>query len=282
MREKPFYSIRTGINVNGITLDFQQVCKKFISHYNGWKHEGYFQEYLGYECVDNGPVPGILGEDIEGEIILQVRKSNLWPISYSIEHYTEDDLFDIIEFLYDNVSKPTRRNYHEWNNCGWHCHDFDRDEGRVEFRNKINRILKEYSYGYELTVDGDILALPQSGLELLLEKPVPKHDPENVDSKVAIAVHKFRRHHASPDVKRDAIRELADVLEFLRPQLKDVLNSKDEDDLFNILNNFGLRHHNNSQQVEYHKDVWYDWLFYFYLSAIHGTIRLIQESNINE
>lgn len=279
MREKPFYSIRTGKNVQGIRLNFQQLCKLFVSLYSGWNFEGYFQEYFGYECVDAGAIPGKLGSDIEGEIMLQVRKSNLWPIEETIKNYTEDDLFDIIEFLYEYISKPVERYYHSWNECGWHCHTFDREAGRAEFREKVNRILREYSDGYELSKDGEILSLPQSGLEPLLEEPFPTHDPYNIDPKVQAAIRKFRRHHASPDDKRDAIRDLADVLEFLRPKLREVLTSKDENDLFNILNNFGLRHHNVSQKVEYHKDIWYDWLFYFYLAAIHGAIRLMREGN---
>ena len=100
MREKAFYSIRTGKNVAGLRLNLKQLCGLFVSLYNGWEFEGYFQEYLGYQCVDQGTVAGKLGEHIEGEIILQVRKSNLWPIRVAIENYTEDDLFDIIEFLY--------------------------------------------------------------------------------------------------------------------------------------------------------------------------------------
>jgi hypothetical protein len=279
MREKPFYSIRTEENTEGIRLTFQQLSRLFVSLYQCLQFEGYFQEYFGYVCVDAGPIPGKLGEDIEGEIILQVRKSNLWPIGQKIQDYTEDDLFDIIEFLYEYISKPVERQYHSWNECGWHCHTFDGRAGREEFREKANRILREYSDGYELSEDGEILSLPQSGLEPLLQEPFPTHDPQNVDPKIQTAIRKFRRHHASSDDKRDAIRDLADVLEFLRPQLGGILTSKDESDLFNILNNFGLRHHNVSQRVAYHKDVWYDWLFYFYLAAIHGAIRLIAEGD---
>lgn len=37
----------------------------------------------------------------------------------------------------------------------------------------------------------------------------------------------------------DAVLDLADVLEFLRPKLKETLLSKDEQDLFNIAKKFG-------------------------------------------
>jgi len=60
-------------------------------------------------------------------------------------------------------------------------------------------------------------------------------DVDNVGKRVAAAVLKFRRHRSTFSDQRDAIRDLADVLEFLRPQL--VLTNKDDAALFNIANN---------------------------------------------
>jgi hypothetical protein len=60
---------------------------------------------------------------------------------------------------------------------------------------------------------------------------------------VNVAIDKFRRCGSTASDRRDAIRDLADILEFLRPQTKAVLTQQDESDLFNIANNFGIRHH---------------------------------------
>jgi hypothetical protein len=49
---------------------------------------------------------------------------------------------------------------------------------------------------------------------------------------------------------------LADVLEWLRPQIKMALLKEDEQDLFNIANNFGIRHMNQNQKLHYDKAVW--------------------------
>jgi hypothetical protein len=81
------------------------------------------------------------------------------------------------------------------------------------------------------------------------------------------------------DERRDAIRDLADVLEYLRPQLKAVLNKKDEAAIFEIANNFGIRHHNQSQRTDYDKPIWYSWIFYFYLATIHAAVRLIDRKD---
>jgi hypothetical protein len=278
VREKPYYSIRTGKNPLSRSIDLPTLLRLFRSIYEGLRIEGYFQQDLGYHCVDAGFVPGTLGYDIEGFMLLELRKSNLYPIAEQLGNYTEDDLFDIIEFLYDHCSKPTKRTYHSYGDCGWHCTAFDREPGKVEYRQKINRILRTYGDGFELTVDGEILALPDYGLEPLLEAPLPQVDPENIEARVEAARRKFRRHRASLDERRDAIRDLADVLEYLRPNAKAVLDKNDEDDLFTLANNFDIRHHNDKQKREYDKAIWYSWMFYYYLATIHAVVRLIEKA----
>ena len=66
---------------------------------------------------------------------------------------------------------------------------------------------------------------------------------------------------------------LADILEELRPRLKHVLSRQDEGDLFNIANNFEIRHRNEKQKNQYDKSLWLSWMFYFYLATLHLGIR---------
>jgi hypothetical protein len=279
MREKPYYSVRTGKNPLTGSIDLPTLLRLFRPIYEHFDGEGYFQEDLGYDCVDEGFVPGSLGHDLEGILLLDLRKTNLHPVREHLSDYKEDDLFDIIEFLYDHCSKPTKRFYHEFSGCGWHCTEFDRPQGRAEYRERVNRVLKVYNEGYELSLDGEILSLPETGLEALLEAPVPFVDPENIDARIEAARRKFRRFRSSLDERRDAIRDLADVLEYLRPKIKNVLTTKDEGDIFNLANNFGIRHHNELQKSQYDKAIWYSWLFYYYLATIHAVLRLIAKGN---
>ena len=251
------------------------LIKLFRTLYIHFDTEGYFQEHLGFDCVDDGFIPGTLGHDLEGILVLELRKTNLCPIRSQLDDYTEEDLFDIIEFLYEHCSKPVERTYHSWSNCGWHCSIFERETGRIEYRERVNQILKIYKEGFELSTDGEILTRPDSGLEELLEAPLPPADPANIEARIEAARRKFRRYRSSLDERRDAIRDLADVLEYLRPQLKGILTSKDEGDLFNLANNFGIRHHNELQKIQYDKAIWYSWLFYYYLATIHAVLRLI-------
>ena len=279
MRNKPYYSARTGKNPLAARLDLDALKYLFKSLFVYFEDEGYFQEALGYDCVDAGFVPGSLGHDLEGALLLEIRKQGLTPIRSRIDTYTEDDLFDILEFLYEHCSKPVDRVYHSWGECGWHCKTFDQEPGRQEYRAKVNKVLALYGSGYELSVDGEILTLADTGLDALFEAPIPDVDPDNISSRVEAARNKFRRFRSSLDERRDAIRDLADVLEFLRPKAKKVLASKDESDLFNLANNFGIRHHNDEQKTQYDKPIWLSWMFYYYLATIHAVVRLIEKKN---
>jgi len=73
---------------------------------------------------------------------------------------------------------------------------------------------------------------------------VPAHDDEDlITPKIESAVRAFRARGASIDDKRHAVRDLADVLEAIRPEAKQAMQSKDEGALFDLANNFAIRHH---------------------------------------
>lgn len=275
MTEKRYYSARHGRASESPRLSFEDVRLALKTYFLGLMHEGYFQEHLGHSCVDTGFTPGLLGGDPSIEIHLTLGKAHLWPIGSTIDDWSEDDLFDMVEFLHANVSKPTQRHWHAWNQCGWHCTAFDQALGQREFHAKVNQYLRAYDSGFELSLLGEVLATPPSGLDPLLEQPIEHANDADIVGRVKAAVLRFRRHRASEEDRRTAVRQLADVLEFLRPDLKDVLSTQDERDLFNIANNFGIRHHNSGQRTNYDPDIWLDWIFYFYLATIGAATRLM-------
>jgi hypothetical protein len=275
VREQGYYSIRTGKHPNFARLDLSSLKKLFLSVEKQFNDQGFFQESFGYNCVDAGDVPGTLGEDIGGRILIALRKDNIWPLRNQIDTYSEDDLFDLIEFLFDNISKPVDGHFHSWNNCGMHYSSFNRHEGQQEFRSVLNPLLAAYEGGFTLSENGEMLTMPEEGMSQLLGANLPKFDPENIDERVQAATDRFRRHKASLEDRKHALRDLADVLEYLRPQIQTTLLSKDESYLFNIANNFGIRHHNDKQKTNYDPAIWYSWMFYYYLATIHACVRLI-------
>ncbi len=102
----------------------------------------------------------------------------------------------------------------------------------------MNDIIADYGRRFELREDGTIVARAPEGLEDLLEAPLASGD-DSVDRAVADAIAKFRRRTASEDDQMDDLRDLANVLERIRPQARKVLTHRDESDLFRIVNNFG-------------------------------------------
>ena len=154
--------------------------------------KGYFQQAFGYYCVDAGEVPGDLGANIDLQIQLALRKTDLWPIEARASECSEDDVFDMIEFLFDQVSKPTKGYFHAFSSCGWHYSEFDRTAGQAEFRAEINRFLASYSDGYELSDQGEILAKGPDGLSRIFDAQVPHPDDDNVVARVRAAERKYR------------------------------------------------------------------------------------------
>src|SRR6266850_4629760 len=235
MREQPYYSVRTGTNVKPPNSDLQTLLKLFSGVYRTLRAEGLFQEAFGYKCHARAKyVLGTLGQDDIGRYLSwRLNKTNLWPISVRCLEYTEDDLFDVIEFLYDNASMPCGN--HRCKFCQLLHHDqFIEEAGRQVYRSKINDLICVYKDGYELSTDGEVLTLPDLELRALLQEPIPIYDERNVNERIDIARSRFFDRHATLDDKHAAVRGLVDVLEFLRPKLKEVLTKQDESDIFNI------------------------------------------------
>ncbi len=191
------------------------------------------------------------------------------------EGYSEDDIFDWIELMYDLVSKPENGHYHSWNDCGWHYESYDKLAGQAVFREEINEILADYGGGYELSPIGEVRQLPEAGLDKLLAAPLPVVIKLTDHDRVLAAIDLFRKRNASMHDRRNAVRMLADVLEPLRSQLNQVITAKDEKDLFHIANAFGIRHNKDDQKTQY-DPVWLSWMFYHYLTTIHVVTRRLK------
>ncbi len=279
MRERDYYSIRKGF-ANKEALGEEMFKKAFLLKYNELVNKGYFQKYFGGYCIDSGEYSGLLGEDIPTAIFLKIGKNGLWPVHEKYMSYSDVDLLTIIEFLHDCCSEPTESHYHSYGDCGIHVHKADDELGHKMFRNEINPLLKRY-LKVELSVDGEILEDIEEGFDNLFKADLPTTDEQNIKQRVQTAMLKFRRAKSGVDERRDALRDLADVVEFLKPQISSFPISKDTNELFQIANTFGIRHHNPHQKTDYDKPIWHSWMFYCYLSTIHLFLRLIEDQKKN-
>jgi len=274
---RSYYSARTGKVSTGGGIDLGALRRAFRPVFDKLEEQGFFLVAFG-ERLGSGWRPGTLG-DVRLHILRRLHKEDLWPVQDHLHRYKEDDLFDIIELMFDHVSKPLKKTQATILGNGPRFHAFDRKVGCREFRAVVNDLLADYKQGYELTSRGEIRAMPAPGMELLMAEKMRHPDSDNVVVRVETAKQKFLRRGGTVEDHRDAVRDLAAVLEYLRPTAKKVLNTKDEADIFRIANEFGIRHHNQQQKTNYDEEIWLSWMFYHFLSTIHACVRLIQKSS---
>ncbi len=274
--EKKYYSERKGLPESPIELSDLKLMIRIL--YEKYRNIQYFQFSFGYDCVDEGYVAGSRGVSMGEDITLRFLGRRIWPIKEYFTKYDEPTSFDLIEYLFDNIAKPTSSKYHEWNNCGIHVYNADYEEGRREFREEINSYLSRYKDGkYELTKTGEINEkIPQSLKKVVYQRPISE-DKENIEDRIKRAERKFLHYDSNKENKKEAIRILADILEFLKPKIKEKMFSKDEKRLFEIANKFGIRHHNIEQQINYDKEIWFEWIFFAFLNTINTITKLINK-----
>ncbi|MGE5353684.1 MAG: hypothetical protein ACM3P0_16480, partial [Acidobacteriota bacterium] len=86
MQKREYYSIRTGKNPNGKKFTLDILLRLLKDTYLKFRRDGYFDEYFGFNCVDNGDIPGKLGNDIEAQIFRALKKDNIYPFE---DHFME-------------------------------------------------------------------------------------------------------------------------------------------------------------------------------------------------
>jgi hypothetical protein len=241
-----------------------------------WQKD-YLQEWFGYYCVDglgDGWTAGQAGDEGATFVESLTGWDGVWPVHEHASNYSEEGLFDMIEFLHDHVSEGDEGYHHDFNGCGWHYRTFKSEPAQVWFRDSINRHLEAYGAGYVLDGSGRIERAAPSGLDNLLLTPVVTTEAE-IAGRVATAIDKYRRRGGTSADRRDAVRDLFDVLERLKPELKQHLMTADEKDLFQIANRFSIRHFDASQRGEYNTELWWSWMFYVNLATIHLVTRKV-------
>lgn len=235
-------------------------------------NEHWFSRTLGFDCVDgNGDSDTTMADVLER----RVGKPHL--LALSADQWTEDDLCDYVEVLHDISARPSRGWFHSFSSCGWHPADYDRASGQALYRWRINRVLESSTLGLRLAAEGEdigrVVRVLPSGLDELVLELVEVG--ATGDATVPHAIMLFRRHGATREDRRAAVRALADVFEAHRALLKEELLSKDEGALFQIANQFGIRHRNADQKSNY-PDEYLDWLFHWYLATVDLIRRIHQ------
>ena len=294
--DRAYYSQRIGRGplANPTIQDLARVLKLTVSE---MREKDYLQEWHGFECVDAGEVRGRAGVDLSEHIEAETGWRDAWPLPdplyvLNVEddvfvpeseldrlvQEAQDKLFDVIEYFHDHVSEgiedDARSNFHSYNGCGWHYKSFDPAPAQALFRKRMNRTLMNYEGGFRINETGQIEHTADEGFDQLIDARLPTKDPD-IARRVAGAIALYRNRGRTEKDLRLAVRELFDALEKLRPEVKAEMLRGDEAALFNIANNFTIRHLNEKQKGNYDSAVWHSWMFYVNLSTIHVIVRLM-------
>lgn len=245
--------------------------KEFFRLISNLDANGYLIESFGQECVDDDDPLPIRSEVIEDRLGIP----SLWPLSP--DSWDTDTFYGLIEVFHDLVSRPRRRSFHSWDECGWHYSEFHSTPARFLYRWKINQLLKSADIEHELASEGEDVG------RLVVSTDEPRSDlvhralvksPDDARGTVSHAISLFRSRRSSAESKRSAIVALAGILEERRELIRVNLGKKDEGDLFQIANNFNLRHRRSGQKGDYN-EAFLDWIFWWYLATIDLTNKII-------
>lgn len=278
---RPYYNRRIGQDSAVPKLTLDEVSEQVSTSYDLLADRGFLQRSFGYDCVDAGTIQGVFGSSFQTQFYLSTNiRMPVSSVAGFIRTADEVGLFTAIEFIFDHVAAPSPGSgyRHDYGGCGWHFdphrNRFDIPAAQQEWRDYVNRVLPYYDDGYELSATGEIVRRTPDGLADLVEAVPPAATGTTNASKIGNAVRTFRRGLSSREERKQAIRDLADVLEFYRPKVKTELLKEDERDLFNIANNYSIRHHREDQKDGYDGE-WLTWLFYLYLSSVHLVVALV-------
>lgn len=210
-----------------------------------------------------------------------------WPPTFKhigIEGLTEDtdredieNFLSLVEWVGDHVARPRRiERTHLWDSCGRHYARFSIETGKLVYYSRVNSLLSQQRIPFVLADAGAdagyVVERVDDARTDLLTRAV-ETAPADSQSEVEAAISQFRRHGADRSDKHAAVLSLFRVLENLRTDVKDHLLSQDERDLFNIANNFDIRHKNKSQKSDYRTEM-LDWIFWVSLASIELVHKL--------
>jgi hypothetical protein len=268
--ERPLWSERQGGSLPLTEAGFGKLIEHLIARCRDLR---LFEEGLGI-----GEMQSVMSDRSRGkhnaEVFFTYRLGEPHPASVLelptvVRFRSDDQTFDVLELLFrEIVSLP-----HDPH--AWPAKAYNREEGQQRFRDLVNPVLARRDPPLELDERGTIVQRVAEPMRRLIEQPLPESAPKReVLDRVDDAIAHYRRRQATAGDRRAAVRELADVLEFLRADVKQHMLSKDESDLFRIANEFALRHNKPTTRRDFDEPVWLAWLFYVYLATIRLTLEL--------
>ena len=275
-----YYIKRKKLLNNEFSFDLDDLRRYFFQTYKYFDNRELFDVAFkgvwGVESFSNNQYqvyPPSMAPTPEVFFINQLESDNIYPIHKNYIYYSVEELFTLIEILYKHIG------FYDFGND-----KFEKREHQEEFTTLINNLLKRYKNGYYLDEKlGFIMEQSNEAVNALLQTDVPKTINEGVMEQLQTSVKMFYRFNSNEESKKKAINILADILEPLRENLKELLNNEYEVNknshdklIFEVVNQFNIRHNNQKQITGYSREIWYDWMMQYYTSVIITYYRLIE------
>jgi hypothetical protein len=277
----PYWSVRiaAAASTQPVAQDrTQQVQQEWIALVQDLQARGYMDWIAPQGCTAEppaSPAAEVLAAKIEQDLGL----ADLWPLDP--EGWDLDTFYSLIEVVHDLINRPRHRDRHNlpdsFPDCPWHYSKFAPTPARTLYRWHVDQLFDRYGVGLRLAAGGEdmgrLVRAAGDDRDELVEQALQTPNPSDRNA-VRHAIALFRSRGVDRENKRSAVLALHRVLEDRRPLIKTELMRKDEGALFQIANEFDLRHSGERQRPDY-EDAYLDWIFWWYLATVELTDRIV-------
>lgn len=261
---RQYFAERHG-RVHRLSTNISTLSFSFVDVLTDLRERGYFPHAFPRDCPDD---PVYISE-VASRASAAVGVNFEWDGRPGVD-WSDDVLYSLIEYFHDAAKRPRVIDWtHNFGQCGPHYGSYVGESGQAVYRWRMNHVLETHGSDFRIAstgVDrGRLVTTFGAELDELADQRVDSaSDPGD---EVAHAIHEFRQRGATPVAKRAALTLLAGALEPRRALMRSALTRSDERDLFNIANNWAIRHRNTHQRTDI-GDEFLDWMFWNYLAMV--------------
>lgn len=170
-----------------------------------------FAQAFPEQCPDGdgvcGTDIGVLHADLQA-----IVPGAPWPLLDRDARFTDEVVFDLIEYAATSISKPVDSRYHPF--MRHYELAFKKKEGRAEFRKKVNTILQRGGAMFELRENGEVHRRGPFEVEAVLGSLTPASGDPALDALIDQARTLYTSHR--PGERTMALERLWDAFERLK------------------------------------------------------------------
>ena len=266
-------------------LNLYKVIEYWLDIYFYFKNEECFQYAEDGLKRGKNIVPLKFAPSPEYFLFMQTGKKDLWPLDYDyIKRCDEATIFTLIEIYYDAIDKRVwNEGLEEWESVP------ENSKYKKQYCEYVNKILRYYKNGYILEESlGIITEEPNNALKEQF-KYSGKEISEKIFTRLQDSQKMYYRFDSTPEQKKKAICTLADILENIKKESESLFGkvynldpSINKHLIFQIVNQYGIRHDNNKQIDDPYITIWYDWMMQYYTSTIIAFYRTNSQKELEE